>query len=334
MSLSLEGKPLILYSTNPAEYSEHWSNDFIKGLKTDKTIAFYDFSSDIKKKISDESSWCDANPFVKEYIKTKNPLYKGVYNFYKTESKKAFESRDNELVFRRFLLGQRVSSQAYKLCDTANIQVASDEIYQDKELSVALGIDLSFKMDFTAFSFVFYNDSLETIFVKSFLFLANTKERASSLKAMFNTWDKDGHIHIFNKAEINRDETIGVIKDFIKDKNIKLSGIVADPALSKQWRLDESFKNIEYVVCSPRNLTGSIRYLEKTILAKKFFTIGKNPALNWMLDCSLVSLKHQGYCSIYKVSERSQNIDGPESIVLGIKHLTEKRKKKHISFVV
>ena len=332
MSLAIGGRPLVFYATNPAEFSEHWTIDYIKGLKADPQLAYYDFSADPDSKLDDLKQWGKANPFIAHYLQTKDPVYKGVFDFYKRELKKAQESKESELVFRRMQLGQSVSADAYRFVDVSKIKIADDSIYEDKTMRVALGIDLAWKWDFCAFCLVFFNEDTESVFVKPFLFLANVKERYPSQKALFEGWHNAGHIHIFNKPEIIRDKAIDIVKKFIADKKIKIEKVVSDPALAKQWRLDNEWSNIEYTWMSPRNMTGAIRYLEKTAASEKLFFIGKNPALAYHFSCALVSVKSTNFCTLYKASTY-HSIDAADAVTLSVKYLSETKKKKHLTFI-
>ena len=92
--MSLGEKPLFLYTSNPPQDDTHWSVPFVKELQTDTKI--FDFSAPPTAKITDESTWALSNPFVKAYLDSgkQNKIYRPVYEFYKAESLKAVQSKN------------------------------------------------------------------------------------------------------------------------------------------------------------------------------------------------------------------------------------------------
>ena len=330
MSLA-PGGGLKLYASNPPE-SEHWSTDFVDGLRTDDDSKVFDFSAPPESDISKPESWSAANPFVKHYVESKDKIYEGIYHWYRKEAQKACLSKTAELEFRKYALGQRVAMSAYKLCQSDQLKIADESIYQDKSLRVACGFDLSFRSDYTAASVVLFNEDTETFFIKPFLFLANLQNRYPSQRSLFKSWSEQNLIYLFNKPEINRHFVFKTIKDFLKEKNIKPEMFTADVALSKQWKLDEHFKPITLEWQSPRNVTGAIRFLEKSISSGKVFLIGESAPARWHFECSLVARKSMGFCSVYRSSVH-HSIDLVDATVTAVKFLSETKRKKFNYFI-
>ena len=324
-------KPLLLYATNPPVDPTHWSLDYIKTLIADKNTAYFDFSSSIKADIYDPKTWAKANPFIKYYLKTKDPVYKWTYDFYTSKALLAKESKEAELDFRRQLLGQRVATDAFKFADIERIQLADDSIYTDKSLRWCLGIDPAWKFNFCAVSLIGFSEITETLFIKHFLFLANTEARRPSQKIQFLEWHKRGFIKLFNTATVPREPVIKEIKDFIADKGLKIEKVIVDPGQAKQWDFEKEFSQLEYVYNSPRHMTGAIRYLEKIIHDRKCFFIGQNPCALIQYDSAIVSVKSQDYCSIDKASEWA-SVDSVIASALATKHLSETKKKNYEAF--
>ena len=324
-------KPLLLYATNPPTDPAHWSLDYIKTLIADDNTVCFDFSADSKADIYKEKTWAKANPFIAHYIKTKDPVYKWTYDFYKSKALLAKASKEAELDFRRQLLGQRVATTAFKFADIERIQFADDSIYKDKSLRWSLGIDPAWKFNFFSASLVGFSESTESLFIKHFLFLPNTDDRRPSQKIQFRKWASQGFIKLFNKATIPREPVINTIKSFIADKGLKVEKVIADPGQAKQWDFEKAFSQLEYVYNSPRHMTGAIRYLEKIIHDKKCFFIGQNPCALVHFDSAIVSVKSQDYCSIDKASEWA-SVDSVVSSTLATKHLSEIKKKNYEAF--
>ena len=324
-------KPLLLYATNPPVDPTHWSLDYIKTLIADDNTSYFDFSAKESADIYKEKTWAKSNPFIAYYLKTKDPVYKWTYDFYKSKALLAKESKEAELDFRRQLLGQRVATDAFKFADIKRIQCADDSIYKDKSLRWCLGIDPAWKFNFCSVSLVGFNESTESLFIKHFLFLANTDNRRASQKIQFREWDKQGFIKLFNEDTVPREQVIKEIKTFIANKGLKIERVIVDPGQAKQWDFEKEFSQLEYVYNSPRHMTGAIRYLEKIIHARKCFFIGKNPCALIQFDSAIVSNKSQDYCSIDKASEWA-SVDSVIASTLATKHLSETKKKKYEAF--
>ena len=332
--LGMSGQqPLQLYATNPPTDSLHWSLDYIKGLKTDNNTAFFDFSADPRLDINSDKTWSKANPFIKNYLKTKNPIYKWTYDFYKSQVLKAKDSRELELDFRRQLLGQRVTADAGKFCEVDRIKQSDDSVYNDKSLRWCLGIDPAWKFDCFSASLVGFSEDTESVFIKHFLFMANLEKRRPSQKLQFQEWERKGFIKIFNEDTNPRQPVIDTIKSFITEKKLKIEKVMVDPGQGKQWDFDKVWPQTEFVYNSPRNMTGPIRYLEKITHSHKTFFIGKELnqcALNqW--DSAIVSQKSKDYCSISKLNSH-QSVDCVFSSVLAVKFLSENRRKIYTAF--
>ena len=316
---------------NPPTDPLHWSLDYIKGLKTDSNTAFFDFSAPAQDDIYSEETWSKANPFIAHYLKKHNKINKWTYDFYKSKAELAKDSKEAEMDFRRQLLGQRVATDAFKFCEADRIQVTDDSVYKDKSLRWALGIDPAWKFNYFSASLVGINENTETLFIKHFLFMANLEKRRKGQKVQFTDWDKQGYIKVFNKETNPRDQIIDTIQDYLTKKDIYPEKVMVDPGQAKQWDFEKSFKGVEYVLNSPRHMTGAIRYLEKIIHEKKCFFIGKNPAALIQYDSAIVSPKSQDYCSIDKASVWS-SVDCVVSSTLGVKHLSETKKKIYHAF--
>ena len=330
--LSMSGKsPLKLYATNPPTDALHWSLDYIKAFETDSNMAVFDFSAPKQEDIFSEKTWALANPFIENYLETKNPIYKWTLDYYKSKAELAKDSREAELDFRRQFLGQRVVVEKLKFCEVDRIQVADESIFTDKGIRWALGIDPAWRHNFFSASLVGLNEDTKSLFIKHFLFLANLEKRRKSQRLQFGEWFKQGFIKIFDAPTIPREPVLHAIKNFIQEKNISLEKVVVDPGQSKQWDFEKEWKKIEFVYNSPRNMTGAIRWFEKIIHERKCFFIGKNLSALTQFESAIVNQKSQDYCSINKASEWA-SVDCVVSSVLAIKHLSETKKRVYNAF--
>ena len=159
-------KNLILYASNPPSDSQHWSIDFLKALRTDSNVAFYDFTASIKADIYNSKTWAKANPFIKAYLSApeKYPQFKYTLTEYQSAAIKAKTSQAAEINFRRQYLGQSCNSAMNKFCDISKIKIAGDKIFEDKSLRWAVGIDPSWRHDFFATGILGYDETNGTMF--------------------------------------------------------------------------------------------------------------------------------------------------------------------------
>ena len=325
-------KPLLLFSSNPPESQTHWSNEYIKTLKGDKDWDFYDFSADFKLDVYSDKAKAQANPFYAEYLKTKNPLLKSVYNFINKESERAKKSSENLVVYRRFQLGQRVSAKAYQWVSVDDIKLASEQILKDKNLRPILAFDLALSMDFCSCVLCLFNESTEDIYLYPFLHLANTNNHVPSQKRMLEGWNDQGYITIQDRPAIDKNIFIADIKNFLKEKDVTPEAHVWDRNLCTGWTEEFGGEPVLYKGTA-YELAHAIRFIEARSKEGKLHFIGKNPCLRWMFDNAICSQKSKGYVLLDRVTWRD-SIDGAVSSVLGTKFFIDHRKQNFVGFSV
>ena len=318
-------KPLMLFASNPPEKQTHWSNEYLKTLREDKDWVFYDFSAPIKSDPYSEKAKCLANPFYKEFVKTKNPIFKRVYNFINKESEKAKRFGGESLIsYRRFQLGQRVSTLAYQWVDPVDIQIASPDILKDQSLRAILAFDLSFTRDFTACTLCLFNENTEDIYIYPFLHLANTKPRTPTQQKKFQDWNESGFIKIQNRDSVSKDIFMQDIKDFLEDNKIHYEAHVWDRNLSTGWPDDLGGDPILYRGTAAE-MTHAIRFIEARAKDKKLHFIGSNPCLSWMFENAICSVKSKNYTLLDRTTWR-ESIDGAVCAVMATKYFIEHRQ--------
>ena len=285
-----QSKPLLLCATNPPEDDQHWSIQYIKNLRAKKSWKFHEFIAPQKSDIFKKRTWAKANPFVKEYMRSKSPVFKQVMNYYKEEARSAKESKESEIDFRRLQLGQFVSIDAYKFIDTKNIGIAPSSVLKDKNLRAAIGADIAKTNDFCSFCLTLYDEDTDTFYLKPFQFLANVDNRRPTQAHQFKLWNKENHITLFNEPSINKTAVIETLKKFLEKNNIKTECTAFDPAQSADY-LDHFYNPVLYRG-SAFNMTGAIRHAEAAGANKKIFLIGEdNHCTRWMFKCAIVNQK-------------------------------------------
>lgn len=323
---------LLLYASNPPEFNSHWSNEFCKTLKMNPKWSFYDYSAPPKDDPHNPETWAKANPFVRAYLKTKNPLFKGVYQDYEDESADAQRSAENLLKFKRLGLGQRVSARAYQWIDVADIKTAPLTILEDTSLRCIAGFDLALSRDFCSCCLCFFDETTEKIYIRPFLHLANTEDRNPSQRTLFEKWDKANFIKIQNRKAISKEEFEADILDFVKEHGITIEASIWDRNLSQGWT--ESFEPAEKIAGTGRELTHAIRFLEARAREGKVFFLEKNPALLWMFENAVCSAKSKSFVLLDRAGDINSNIDGAVSCVLATRHFVNNRQQSFQGFAL
>lgn len=331
MALS-EDKPIKLYAANPPEDKEHFVIPLLKECEKDPDFFVKKFSADPKLDPFDPQTWARANPFIAEYFKSKNKRFSNVFSYYKKQAALAKASKQKEISYRRLLLGQGVSASHTEWFDTSLIKAAGESVYNRDDLRWAVGIDLSAVKDFTALSFIGYSDN-EELFTKTFLYLPNLKKRKETQKKQFLLWEKQGFIKIQRKDVTDKEQIISDFKNFIHKYNIKPEAVIFDPALASHYYEDFKKYNPQTVYYSGRQMTASIREVERIGTAGKLYVIGKNPAILWQFKNCIVSQKSKGFCLLNRLSDH-YSIDAAVAITLGMKYILDNPKKTYGAFYV
>ena len=332
MSLS-EDKPIQLMAANPPEDKIHFVMNLLAECRKDTDFFVKDFSAPKNADWLLPETWALANPFIKEYLRTKGKKFKNVFEFYKKQAALAEKNKGKEISFRRLLLGQGVKSSDLEWFDVTLIQTADNSVFRNKNLRWVTGIDLSATRDFSALSLCGYDNDTEHLYIKPFLYLPNLKNRRKIQSKMFLDWEAKGFLKIQRSDVTNKEQIVNDFKEFRKKHNLKIEATMFDPALASHYYEDFKPYNPKTVYYSGRQMTGAIREVERIGLAKKLFLIGENPCVRWQFNNCIVSQKSKGYCLLNRAISEN-NIDCPVSVTLAMKYLVDNPKKSYSSFYV
>ena len=231
-----------------------------------------------------------ANPFYSNYRRTKNPLFKQLAQFIDREAERAKQSAENLIVFRRFQLGQRISSRAYQWVNPADIQTAPESILKDKSLRAVMSFDLALSNDFCAGMLCLFSEDTEKLYFKPFLQLANTDNRSPAQTRLFRQWHELGHITIQDRPAIDKSLFVSPIKQFLKEHGIAPEKHIWDRNLSAGFT--EEFSSDPLLLRgSPAEVSHAIRYLEARAKEKKLYFIGKTRPFPGSLNAHSAALK-------------------------------------------
>ena len=324
MSLS-QTRPLLLYSTNPAERSTHWSNDFIKSLQKDKDFVCYDFSCPVKVDPFSQKGKRLANPFYDQYCKTKKSIFKPPYQYINKKSKIAKKhGGESEISYRRLQLGQRFNSQVYQWVSPEDIKIYKGDIknlLKNPNIRAVLSFDLALSQDFCSCVLCLYDDSTEDIFLYPFLHLANLKPRRPAQQSQFSSWHNQKFITIQDRDSVSKDIFIQDIKSFLNKHKVSFVAHVWDRNLSTGWTDSFGGEPVKYRG-TPAELTMAIRHIEARSKDGKLHFIGKNSCLAWMFENAVCSQKSKGYTLLDR-TDWQYNIDGAVCATMGIKYFLD-----------
>ena len=321
-------KFLKLYAQNPPLSDDHFSLDLLKSCDNDKSFKVHRFYLPAKKDWTNEKNWAIASPFLKEYFNSKGKRFAYVMRFYRDYFNRALTSKTEENSFRRYLLGQYCGADT-EFIPNENIKVSSREVFKDKNIRWAVGADYSVTHDFTSVALVGWNQYENKIYTKCFLYLPNTNRRRDTQKRMFQEWERAGYLTIQKAEVLEGQEVADDVISFLVERGITPEAVVFDKALSHHHIEDFKKYKVSLVRMNAREMTGSIRELERVGADSGLYLLGENKCLRWMFQNVMVSQKSKNYCLMNRISDR-QNIDGPVSVCLAMKHLLDNPKKNFL----
>ena len=245
--------------------------------------------------------------------------------FYRQYFNRALSSKSEENAFRRYLLGQFCGAET-EYVPLEKIKTCDESIFREKGIRWVVGCDYSVVFDFTAISLIGWKRSEDKIFVKPFLFLPNTRKRRESQKLILEQWDRDNYITIQNCDVLDGEAVCDTVQNYLVDNKISPEIVTFDRALSAHHIEGFSNHKTEAIRGTARELTGGIREVERVAHSGGlYFVGGQNPCLKWMFGNCIVSQKSKNFVLLNRLST-AQNIDGPVSIVMGMRWLLNNEK--------
>ena len=279
-----------------------------------------------------EQAKCEANPFYDEYVKTKNSLLKTVKEFVDEEAESAKKSAENLVVYRRFQLGQPVSSRIYQWVDVKDIQIASEKVFENKKLRVICCFDLSLVRDFCCCLIFLYNEKTEDIYLYPILHLANLKSRRLNQQKVFHDWSTKNYITIQDEEVVSKSIFIADVKRVLKEKGLTPEKYIWDRNLSTGWASEFSKDPVLYKGTA-HELSHAIRFVEARSKEGKLHFIGENPCSKWMFDNAVCSQKSRSFTLLDRVSVHD-SIETAVCCVLGAKYFIENKRKTFVGFAL
>ena len=319
---------LNLWASNPPMSDDHPVVDLLKSCDNDPNFVVHRFYLPAGKDWTDEKNWAIANPFIKEFFKTNGKRFAGVMRFYRNYFNRALTSRTEEFAMKRYLLGMYCGSDT-EYIPNEKIQVCDESVYKNPYIRWVLGCDYSITHDFTSVSLVGWDKLANKIYTKCFLYLPNTTRRRESQKRQFEEWERMGFLTIQNREVLQGEQVAAEVMIYLAEKGVTPEAVVFDKAISGHHTDLYNDHKVECVRMTPREMTTSIRELERCGADRGLHLIGDNKCLRWMFQNVITSNKSKNYVLMNRTSDR-QNIDGPVSITLALKYMVDNPHKKYL----
>ena len=311
-----QSKPLYLMAANCPEKMSHWSIDYLKTKKKDPRFSFFKYQAPLNKPWNSFEAKQTANPFYKLFQED-NEKYKHLKTLCENidaEEKAAVDSSEDSLSYRKYILGQLISSRVYQWIESKKLKEA--KLKDFKGSRAVLSIDIALVRDFCGACVAFFKGN--KIGIRSFLHVANVDWRRKRQQFLFRQWADKGWITIQDQKAIDKTVFLGEVKNWLSENRIRIDKHVWDRGLcSVEWT-KEFHGEPELVRGSPQNMAGGIRHLEAASHSGNLFLIDGNDAVKAQFDSAVASAKSKSFVSLDRLSDR-ESIEIPICAVMATK---------------
>lgn len=260
-----------------------------------------------------EEVWCEVNPFLRDGIMRIEDI--------RLEFNDARRRPDQQNTFRRLRLNQWVKqvSRFIDMQDWDNCKGIVD-LRQLKHLTWYGGLDLSTKLDVTAFVLVAI-DGNDITHVLPFFWIPkdNLQDRPHIESSKYRTWSKEGFLSLTSGNVVDY-AAIRLKVNELRDKvGLNISQIGFDPwnaAQIAQQLQEDGFEMVE-IRQGYRSLSEPTKDLQAAVIQGKL-RHGGHPVLRWMCDCMDVDQDPAGNVKPVKPDRKKsgKRIDGMVALIM------------------
>tara|TARA_R100000808_G_scaffold502_2_gene2585 strand:- start:30998 stop:32389 length:1392 start_codon:yes stop_codon:yes gene_type:complete len=301
-----------IYAENHICWEQHeYSLQVAKDPFLDPTHFSMIFSADREDDWREEKTWFKANPAL--------GVFRSLEHI-KNESKKAEKSPAYQNTFRRLFLNQW-TAQTERWIDMVRWKETAGEVYEEDLLNEMCycGLDLSVRIDLTAFVMVFPDEEgYYDILAKFWMPEDEIQTRTRRDNVPYESWVQNGWIKAIPGATVDLDEVLDDIA--IYSDRFNCASIAYD-----RWGASHISKRIENELGIEMVQFGqgyaSMSEPSKSLIAtmaEKKLRHGNNPVLNWNAESVSVVQDAAGNIKPVKPNRRSSSlrIDGIVSLIM------------------
>lgn len=286
--------------------------------------------------LDEDDDWLDANCYIKANpnlgvsIKLETLIEEQKEAIQKPTYKSEFYTK----TLNRFL--KKSSKDQWFSIDVIH-NLKNEDFRKEKQrvIPVMGSIDLSKRIDFTAYTKMFYDKELNKYYVKHKFYIPEEQvdEKFKNDISLIHHWIERGYITTTKGSTIDYDY---LINDVMKDKqDLPLyNSIVYD-----EWASDEVVKELSphfrmiAMGMNTKSISNPAKKFEVDVLNRKI--IDNNPVSHWMYSNAKVYTDYAGNIKIQKIDTRhdSRRIDGLITSIMAHSLIQNEIKKKDVGVV-
>lgn len=308
-------EPLLIFiSTQAANDTDFLSIKIDDALKSgDKHKVCHLYAADPEGDVLDPEQWRKANPALGVFLQEK---------YVAENAQQASRVPSYENTFRNLMLNQRISANTPFISRDAWKACGQEPLPLDECDAVYIGLDLSKRLDLTAYVMAGWHDATKTwnIHTRAFMPSVGLQDRVKRDKAPYDVWAKEGHITLTPGNTIEYSLVVDSLRADIETFD-NLQMVAFD-----RWRMDifkqelarEGLDHLPLVQFGQgtKDMTPALDLVETAILNKKLVH-GNNPVLTMCAANSVVVSDAAGGRKLDK-TKTSGRIDAMVAMVMAV----------------
>jgi phage terminase large subunit-like protein len=296
-----------------------YAKDVRNGIKIDPRFFSYIREAPIDADVTDRKVWTLANPGMG----TADEVASGKALFPITAIEDEFVQALNEpsamLRFRMLTLNQWVTEQETPYIPLSKWDACSEPLPDLANATCYAGLDLSQKMDLTAFSMVFPQGEGFAVKTHFWMPAEGIREREIKDRAPYSQWAQKGFITLIPGPVVKNSFVITKILEFAKEHNIREVAFDRYGAVDVVSELEangltvvefgQGFLSMSHPTKSLRELVYSMQIIH-----------GGNPVLRWNISCAHTVSDAAANIKVVKQDKRKNynRIDGVITTIMGL----------------
>lgn len=279
--------------------------DILKGDYVAPHISIWHYKLDEVEEVADPAMWLKAQPNLDKTVSYET------YQLDVERAEKAPASR-NDILAKRFGLPMEGFTYFFTYEDT--VVHHPQKFWQ---LPCAMGADLSQGDDFCAFTFLFPlrkgNFGVKT---RSYITELTLKKLPGALRAKYETFIREGSLHIMNGTVLDMMEVYDDLEEFIEYEGYEVEAFGFDPYNAKEfvtrWETEHGPYGIEKVIQGAKS--ESVPLGELKILAEERMLLFDQDLMSFTMGNAIVQVDTNGNRKLYK-KRQEEKIDNVAALM-------------------